>query len=128
MRLINTRTLELEMFEGDRIPKYAILSHRWGEDEVLFDDMRNGSASGKESYQKVVKCCEQARKDNIPFVWIDTCCIDKSSTAELSEAINSMFKWYEDSEVCYAYLSDVSTHHPEWEYWRVLLPGQVILA
>ena len=118
MRLINTRTLELGMFEGDRIPKYAILSHRWGEDEVLFDDMRNGSASGKESYQKVVKCCEQARKDNIPFVWIDTCCIDKSSTAELSEAINSMFKWYEDSEVCYAYLSDVSTHHPEWEYWR----------
>jgi hypothetical protein len=40
--------------------------------------------------------------------WIDTCCIDKSSSAELSEAINSMFKWYNDAEVCYAFLSDVN--------------------
>jgi hypothetical protein len=40
--------------------------------------------------------------------WIDSCCIDKSSSAELSEAINSMFEWYKNAQVCYTYLFDVS--------------------
>ena len=42
------------------------------------------------------------------YVWVDTCCINKESSAELSEAINSMFKWYKDSNHCVAFLSDVS--------------------
>ena len=41
------------------------------------------------------------------WVWIDTCCIDRSSSTELSEAINSMFGWYSRAEECYAFLSDV---------------------
>ena len=46
-------------------------------------------------------------KDGLSHAWIDTCCIDKSSSAELSEAINSMYTWYEVAQVCYAYLEDV---------------------
>ena len=58
-------------------------------------------------YAKIEGCCAQARLDGWKYAWIDSCCIDKSSSAELSEATNSMFKWYEDAMVCYAYLSDV---------------------
>jgi len=47
---------------------------------------------------------------------IDTCCIDKKSSAELSEAINSMYKWYEKSEKCYAYLEDVSSQRTS-RFW-----------
>jgi hypothetical protein len=61
----------------------------------------------KAGYHKIRKCCEQATRDGFEFAWVDTCCIDKSSSAELSEAINSMFQWYKDSAVCYAYLEDV---------------------
>jgi hypothetical protein len=50
--------------------------------------------------------------------WIDTCCIDKTSSAELSEAINSMFKWYGDAEICYAYLSDVPGNGDIDQQWK----------
>ncbi|KAH8901570.1 HET-domain-containing protein, partial [Thozetella sp. PMI_491] len=103
MRLLNVRTREFEIVY-DPIPEYAILSHTWGEDEVTFDDMRNGYSG--ESV-KIEGCCEQAAKDGLRYVWIDTICIDKSSSSELTEAINSMFAWYRDSTVCYAYLTDV---------------------
>jgi len=59
-------------------------------------------------FKKIRYCAEQATMDNLDYFWIDTCCIDKSSSAELSEAINSMFRWYRDSTVCYAYLSDLA--------------------
>ena len=107
MRLINTESLKLEEFEGEDIPFYAILSHRWQEEEVLYKDMINGIAHTKKGYQKIVKLCQLAREDCLRYAWCDTCCIDKSSSAELSEAINSMFKWYKSAEVCYAYLFDV---------------------
>ena len=48
-----------------------------------------------------------ALNDGWDWIWIDTCCIDKRSSAELSEAINSMYLWYREAQVCYAYLSDV---------------------
>lgn len=41
-------------------------------------------------------------------MWVDTCCIDKSSSAELSEAINSMFAWYRNAKICYVFLADTS--------------------
>jgi len=109
MRLINCTTLKLEEFFGTNIPSYAILSHTWGNDEVSFADyIRNQSAiSTKEGYNKIAFTCRQALLDGLNYAWVDTCCIDKSSSAELSEAINSMFAWYRLSTVCYAYLTDV---------------------
>ena len=115
MRLLNAHTLELREFIGDQIPPYAILSHTWGEEgvEVTFHDIQQPDR-GKEKlgFRKLEKCCAQAVKDLLNWVWIDTCCIDKSSSAELSEAINSMYSWYEKAEVCYAYLIDVPPLDP----------------
>ena len=109
MWLLNTATLELKDFVGAGIPPYAILSHTWGDDEVTFQEMRKDreAAKGKVGYTKVQKCCEKALQDGHQYVWIDTCYIDKRSSAELSEAINSMYRWYAESRVCYAYLEDV---------------------
>ena len=110
MRLLNSSTLRLLDCPADKIPKYAILSHTWREDqdEVLFTDMGKGSAENKAGYQKLRYACKQAAAAGLEYIWIDTCCIDKSSSAELSEAINSMFSWYQRAEICYAYLADVS--------------------
>lgn len=55
-------------------------------------------------------CCEQAQRDGLHYAWVYTCCIDKRSSSELSEAINSMFNWYSCASVCYAYLADVYNH------------------
>ncbi|KAI1262634.1 hypothetical protein F5Y18DRAFT_148234 [Xylariaceae sp. FL1019] len=107
MWLINARTLELKEFLGDR-PPYAVLSHTWDGDELTFKDMSKGRGRDKRGFQKVQLLCGQAIKDHIDWAWIDTCCIDKRSSAELSEAINSMFDWYEKSDVCYTYISDQS--------------------
>ena len=56
---------------------------------------------------KIRDCCSPAERRGFDWVWVDTCCIDKKSSAELSEAINSMFRWYAEAGECYAYLSDV---------------------
>ena len=112
MWLINTSTLMLESFYGDAIPAYAILSHTWGADEVSFQEFRTAKTSpeanitAKAGYRKIEATCGRAEKHGYGFVWVDTCCIDKSSSAELTEAINSMFHWYQQSQVCYVYLSD----------------------
>lgn len=111
MRLINVKTLQLGEFFGTEIPQYAILSHRWEAEEVSFQDMMSADIETLKRllrYQKIVGCCKLAARDELEWVWIDSCCIDKSSSAELSEAINSMFRWYRDADMCYAYLSDVS--------------------
>ncbi|KAI0443362.1 heterokaryon incompatibility protein-domain-containing protein [Xylaria telfairii] len=60
----------------------------------------------KKEAPKVCSGCEHARVDGYEYVRIDTCCIDKSNGAELSEAINSAFRWYAESDVCYAFLND----------------------
>ena len=113
IRLINTDTLHLTSFMGDRIPKYAILSHSWEADgEISFQEIAaiseypNHPAAEKSGYRKVVKTCQKAKTDGIPYAWVDTCCIDKTSSSELSEAINTMYQWYQKAEVCYALLSD----------------------
>jgi heterokaryon incompatibility protein (HET) len=96
-------------YESD-IPRYAILSHTWGPDdeEVTFDDLARQASKRKTGYNKIRFCGEQAAKDGLNYFWIDTCCIDKANNTELSQAINSMFKWYSNSVKCYVYLSDVS--------------------
>jgi hypothetical protein len=114
MRLINTETLEMKEFLGDPFcydfPEYAILSHTWGSDEVSLKDMSNlDTARAKAGFSKIARCCSIAKSEGLAWAWVDTCCIDKTSSAELSEAINSMFKWYQASTVCYAYLKDVSS-------------------
>lgn len=108
MRLINTSTFQPHIFYDDSIPPYAILSHTWGDDEVTLQDLENPSQQTRHGYAKVMACCALALKEGWQYVWIDTCCIDKTSSAELSEAINSMYQWYKNAEVCYAYLVDVA--------------------
>jgi hypothetical protein len=111
MRLLNVNAQKLELVEffGDQIPPYAILSHTWGDDEVTFQDLQSGQHEHKLGFRKIHLTCQQARRDRLSWCWVDTCCIDKSSSAELSEAINSMFNWYARAQVCYAYLADVCT-------------------
>lgn len=109
MRLLNatTQPLQFETFYCD-IPPYAILSHTWGEEdeEATFQDLQGGTGSHKPGYQKIKACCEQTKRVGLRYVWIDTCCIDKTNSVELQEAINSMFNWYKRSTICYAYLFD----------------------
>jgi hypothetical protein len=88
-------------------PPYAILSHRWEAEEVTLQEFSNPESRNKRGYEKIKNCCLQAKKDGYSYTWVDTCCIDKTSSAELSESINSMFKWYRNSRICYAYLSDI---------------------
>ncbi|KAK3400346.1 heterokaryon incompatibility protein-domain-containing protein [Sordaria brevicollis] len=109
MRLINTRTLELEEFVGSNIPKYAILSHTWENGEITFQDIQAKPLKNlvPQGALKVIKACKVAAQYGLDYAWVDTCCIDKSSSAELTEAINSMFQWYKLSTICLAYLSDL---------------------
>jgi hypothetical protein len=110
MRLLDTSTFALKEFVDDSIPRYSILSHRWRDSEVTFQDLhgiQDGRAVGKKGWSKIQGCCRQGVKDGLHWVWIDSCCIDKTSSAELSEAINSMFDWYRKAELCYVYLSGV---------------------
>jgi hypothetical protein len=99
----------------DNIPPYAILSHTWGEDdaEATFQDVAQGVGKSKPGYRKIRFCEEQATRDGLRYVWVDTCCIDKSNNTELSEAINSMFRWYREAVKCYVYLSDVLAHNSD---------------
>ncbi|KAI0104352.1 HET-domain-containing protein [Daldinia grandis] len=114
MRLLDVDTLKLHEFMGSNIPKYqyAILSHTWAEEEVSLQDLQAGSGPSKQGYEKIVLTCKQAKQHGCKWAWVDTCCIDKTSSAELSEAINSMYQWYEESAVCYAYLIDVDDNFP----------------
>ena len=110
MHLLNTSALKLHEFYDDEIPEYAILSHTWGEEEVSFHDLQNKKPEqldGSKGYMKIKGCCAIATLDMYNYVWIDTCCIDKTSSAELSEAINSMYRWYYNARICYVYLTDV---------------------
>ncbi|KAI5364808.1 putative heterokaryon incompatibility [Septoria linicola] len=144
MRLLSTtpgpdNRLNLIEAWDDRIPKYAILSHTWSEDaseEVLFRDIENGKPSQKAAYQKVVGALQQAREDGHHYIWIDTCCIDKSSSAELSEAINSMYAYYGAAEICYVFLADIAELQQDltasrwwergWTLQELLAPAKLV--
>ncbi|KAI1124228.1 heterokaryon incompatibility protein-domain-containing protein [Nemania abortiva] len=106
--------------------KYAILSHTWGwqdektgkwahqVDEITYNECQNFSnpfdgslnPDKQKAYQKIYYTCSHALDLGCDYVWIDSCCIDKSDSAELTESINSMFRWYSEAEVCLVYLVD----------------------
>lgn len=106
MRLLDTTTLEFIEYPDRPDVGYAILSHRWGDEEVTFKEYRKHREDIKQrqGYRKIIDFCEIARRRGLALAWIDTCCIDKRSSAELSEAINSMYAWYEHSAECYVWL------------------------
>jgi hypothetical protein len=112
--------------------KYAILSHTWHKDnnqEVTSEDLNKGTSEDKVGYKKISFCAKQAIQDDIQYIWVDTCCIDKSNNninkaIELQYAINSMFRWYQNAAKCYVYLEDVpdpeidassESHQTPWE-------------
>jgi hypothetical protein len=113
LRRSNTREFSLtkDLVGNKAIPPYAILSHTWGADaeEVTFEDMTNGTGKDKPGHEKIQFCGEQAKQDGLQYFWVDTCCINKANKAELTHAINSMFRWYRNATRCYVYLSDVSS-------------------
>ncbi|KAF2736760.1 HET-domain-containing protein, partial [Polyplosphaeria fusca] len=113
MKLINTSTHRIEDLGGSQPPEpYAILSHTWCADheevtyqEMLLEDHMN--LRNRPGYRKIEEACRRAREApyHLKYAWIDTVCIDKTSSAELSEAINSMFRYYREAAVCFALLS-----------------------
>lgn len=119
MRLLQLQKdgqIVLKYFSEHDVPPYAILSHKWEEDneeEVTFQNMTDKVGKDKVGYRKIRFCAEQASKDNLDYFWVDTCCIDKRNDSELPEAIASMFKWYQEAARCYVYLSDVSMEEME---------------
>jgi hypothetical protein len=120
MKLINCKSwpLAIAEFFGSAIPSYAILSHTWEDQEVTYQQFANvETRTSRRGWSKVQKACELASKEGHEYIWIDSCCIDKSSSAELSEAINSMFEWYLRAEVCFAYLSDYDTSATATSYF-----------
>ena len=138
MWLINCRTLSLEEFTNHREVRYAILSHTWEKgEEVQFSEFRNREATGKSGWRKIEKTCQLALNDGCEFAWVDTCCIDKTSSADLAEAINSMFPWYAGSEICYTYLADYDASDTNarlsgsrwftrgWALQELIAPGNV---
>lgn len=114
MRLLRLGTDDQLVLTKDlihKIPPYAILSHTWGQgedDEVILQEIIENKGKEKPGYQKILFCGQQARRDGLDYFWVDTCCIDKSNSSELNEAINSMFRWYKNAQQCYVYLADVS--------------------
>ncbi|KAF5585259.1 het-domain protein [Fusarium subglutinans] len=120
MRLLSAKGLFFKEFPGDKIPKYAILSHRWEGEEPSYSDMKTrvthrdadvlgaGPLWTERNYRKIYQFGLMASQAGYEYIWVDTCCIDKSSSTELQESINSMCRWYMESGVCYAYLSDVT--------------------
>ncbi|KAG8530207.1 uncharacterized protein KY384_004707 [Bacidia gigantensis] len=115
MHLLNTTTYKTRDFLPNQLPAYIILSHRWGEEEVLFKDLSGprNAVEISDGWIKLKSFCSIAKSDGWEWVWMDTCCIDKRSSAELSEAINSMYQWYSEAAYCVAYLADITVFHDE---------------
>ncbi|KAL9629117.1 MAG: hypothetical protein Q9204_005460 [Flavoplaca sp. TL-2023a] len=126
MRLLHVSTFKLENFVDEECPRYVILSHTWGKEEITYQEILleetirqlklakfylmnkiiNNSQQYKQGCLKIAGCALRADEDGADYIWCDTCCIDKTNSTELSEAINSMYLWYK-GKVCYAYLADV---------------------
>jgi hypothetical protein len=110
LQLSPQNELSCTAFDEDQLPPYAILSHTWGPDdeEVTFDDVRAGIGKNRAGYAKIVFCGQQAKRDDLMYFWVDSCCINKASSAELSIAVNSMFGWFARASKCYVHLQDVA--------------------
>lgn len=130
MQFVDGNYLAEKEKQSKKAIPYAILSHRWlaEEDEVQFDDIMSLEAAGsKKGLVKIFQTCRLAKEQGLEFVWLDTCCINKGNPAELQESINSMYRWYQEAAVCYAYLKDTDATSPnsveddEWFTRYVLL-------
>ena len=128
MRLLKVHTLNFREFFDTDVPRYCILSHRWGKDELSYKEFKKQDDLDGHGYRKILEFCSFVRERNfqeyrpvecknpkawfgyheVDWVWVDTICIDKRSSSELSEAINSMFAWYEKAVECHVYLHDVT--------------------
>lgn len=109
MRLLRVHSYKFVEYASEReVPQYGILSHRWHDDEVTYNDMLDGHAQKRKGWTKIRAFCQRCAEDGLSLAWVDTCCIDKSSSAELSEAINSMYRWYQEACKCYVFLADVT--------------------
>ncbi|KAJ2994489.1 hypothetical protein NUW58_g1544 [Xylaria curta] len=106
-----------------QIPDYVILSHLWGNEEITFENFtKQGTIdpeireteTEKQSLSKVKGACALAARDGYEWIWIDTCCIDKSSSAELQETINTMWRYYAQSNICYVYMNDIPNAQAGW--------------
>ncbi|KAF1970654.1 hypothetical protein BU23DRAFT_581971 [Bimuria novae-zelandiae CBS 107.79] len=131
MRLLNASTITLESFYNEATtPRYAILSHTWGDEEVSFQDLNSCAwPPSSKGFYKIRQCCELVLAHGIKYAWVDTCCIDTTSSSELSEGINSLFKWYLKADVCYAYLEDlgkVRLFKRGWTLQELIAPNEVI--
>ncbi|GKZ26243.1 hypothetical protein AbraIFM66951_004431 [Aspergillus brasiliensis] len=140
MRLLHTQVSDtgdfvIQEFLDYELPPYAILSHTWGKEEVTYQEISAAGAKEKSGYEKITQCCSVAKANGYKYVWIDTCCIDKTSSAELSEAINSMYLWYYKAEICYAVLADVRSEGEiaqsrwltrGWTLQELIAPSRVI--
>ncbi|KAH7391405.1 hypothetical protein BKA64DRAFT_746953 [Cadophora sp. MPI-SDFR-AT-0126] len=131
MRLFNTQKVQFIEVYGSDVPSYAILSHTWSDGEILLQDLQGAEVQDEswaalsedppkvlggikvKGFKKLLGTTAIARKNRYDYLWVDTCCIDKTSSAELSEAINSMYRWYAGADVCIAYLSDVPSASTE---------------
>ncbi|KAL4070177.1 heterokaryon incompatibility protein-domain-containing protein [Scleroderma yunnanense] len=117
-----THQTKVLKFSDDETTNYAILSYWWTDQEINHDEMveltkieveERDKICQHDGYQKILDSCKQAVRDKYEWLWVNTCCIDKQSSAELSEAINFMYLWYKNSKVCYSYLHNVpSTSFP----------------
>ena len=139
MWLLDARTAKLHYYSAPEDvpnPGYAILSHRWlngGRDDQTFQDVQGLTAASQSRTSseppgsqpknlevpglnaKIRRFCALARDHGFRFVWIDTCCIDRTSSAELTESLNSMFQWYARAAICYAFLHDVKSDEDPYD-------------
>lgn len=140
MRLLDVHRFPPPVPEDELKPRpYAILSHVWEHEELVFGDLTDPDlVASSPSVGKIKGAQKQTISDGLDHIWIDTLCIDKSSSAELGEAINSMYRWYQNAEVCYVYLADLEgcprlrdqdMHHggdtPDTRYWGARLRNSV---
>ncbi|KAH7089713.1 hypothetical protein FB567DRAFT_618970 [Paraphoma chrysanthemicola] len=126
MRLLERKAdgdFRLVELKSEDMQPYAILSHAWerqADQEVTFRDIIDGTGKEKVGYGKIEFCGKQAADDGIQYFWVDTCSIDKSSSAELSEAINSMYhcKWFTRGWTLQELIAppEVVFYSKEWTY------------
>ncbi|EJF60763.1 HET-domain-containing protein [Dichomitus squalens LYAD-421 SS1] len=154
MWLLSTARAELQFFSAPETVTggYAILSHTWSDCEQSFEEIQATNQQCKTTGEnprdlasaKIRECCILAERHGYQWAWVDTCCIDKTSSTELSEAINSMFLWYACAEVCFAYLEDVPSdcvleapdsafrtarwHKRGWTLQELIAPALVIFV
>ena len=127
MRLLNTDDLTFKDWnDEDDIPPYVAVSHRWSDNEVSLHDVERGQPDvPSPSWRKLLSVCQRAKGHMYDYLWMDTCCIDQRSSAELSEAINSMYNWYRDAAICYVYLEDVEDPCEEYPYPELAITDRI---